>query len=265
MTASKITPPSQPRSIQSPPTPLHGAMHDSLELYSPRRSGRIDAKRVQADYNNNANPNGKTRNKPTMSRTISQTYSPPSSPEPNFTRSKSLGSVRKHNRKSSDEYMVDASDHASDIDSVDLGGSATKPTRAARTLFPNMLPTPAKTPRKKVLHPDIIKPTARILFPSRPADPNDVMPTPRKARQSKAQIASSMDRQAQQYAISKTQKIPIYTDSKEREPEADPSEDNPFLTQRRLRRTQSRNRMTSGLGAEVDRAIENNEGLVYTL
>lgn len=255
------TPPFQARRILTPPSPLHGPLYDDYEPYSPRRSGRLDAKRARTGHANASLKHGSigntTRHKPAARRTTSQTFSPPSSPEPTISKFSSLRAPYNHQRDLSDEHMTDI-----EHDPAEGAASANVASIAA---FPNMLLTPAKTPRKKPLHQDSLRSTARILFTSRPSDPNDVMPTPRKARQNRAQLASALDNRAEPYAMSKAQKTHIFTDSKERVPEADGSEDNPFVTGQGKRRTRSHGRIRSGLGDAVDRAVENNEGLVYTL
>ena len=85
-------------------------------------------------------------------------------------------------------------------------------------MAPGSLPTPAKTPRKRALHSEAsIKPTARVLFPtSRPATIDEV--TPRKARKFTKNLysLSSFEENAES-----SEKIEIFTDSKERIPTAD--------------------------------------------
>jgi len=258
------TPPFQARRILTPPSPLHGPMYDDYEPYSPRRSGRLGAKRAQAGHDTHTRASltdgltGKTtRHKPATRRTISQTFSPPSSPEPTMSKSKPARAPYSHQSGISDEHMTDIEHDATE--------GASKPSVVPSVASPNMLPTPVKTPRKKSLPQDSLQSTARILFTSRPIDPNDVMPTPRRARQNKAMLASKLDLHAEAYTMPRGQKMHIFTDSKERVPEADASEDNPFITRQGQRRTRSHGRIRSGLGDAVDRAVENNEGLVYTL
>ena len=239
-------------------------MYDEYQPYSPRRSGRLGVKRAQAGHDTHMHESlnkgsiGKNiRHKSAMCRTTSQTFSPPSSPEPTMDKSSSPRAPYGHQFDISSEHITDV-EH-------DAAKGAPKSTAPSDAAFLNMLPTPVKTPRKKVVHQDSLRSTARLLFTSRPIDPNDVMPTPRKARQTKAQLASTLDNHAEPYAMPKAQKMHIFTDSKERDPEVDASEDNPFVTRQGMRTTRSHVRIRSGLGDAVDGAVENNEGLVYTL
>lgn len=69
--------------------------------------------------------------------------------------------------------------------------------------------------------------------------------------------------------------IQVYTDSRDRIPEIDENEDNPFVVRRSNRKKQSPvtiNDMESqspkpkyGMTAEIDQAVENGEGVVYVL
>jgi hypothetical protein len=91
-----------------------------------------------------------------------------------------------------------------------------------------MLPTPAKTPKKRPNGTTpAIKSVARSLFSSvRTAADDEVMPSPRKNRSQKKYHGFNLDSfEGEEEAAP----IPIYTDSAERIPEVDRSEENPFL------------------------------------
>ncbi|KAL9034249.1 MAG: hypothetical protein Q9214_007130 [Letrouitia sp. 1 TL-2023] len=87
------------------------------------------------------------------------------------------------------------------------------------------LPTPAKTPRKKAAETSsVISSTARVLFP--PND-EDAMPTPqKKGRRSRRHAGFSLDNSFE--GPEHEESIKIFTDSKEKVPELDTTEDNPF-------------------------------------
>lgn len=137
-----------------------------------------------------------------------------------------------------------------------------------------MLPTPAKTPRKRpAVAESQLSTTARVLFNEHPIDPEDIMPTPRKSRKGKKHIAFSLESFEQEKANGE-HKVAIFTDSKERMPEIDEDEDNPFLVRKGKKRMnpsrtsydrQSSSRLKHGMTKEVDEAVENGHGMVYTL
>ena len=87
---------------------------------------------------------------------------------------------------------------------------------------PTMLPTPAKTPRKKQVQNKTG--IGRVLFPVRPDTVEDVMPTPRKNKRNKRHVGFSLDSDAESEGG-----IQIFTDSQDKVPELDTSEENPFI------------------------------------
>lgn len=130
-----------------------------------------------------------------------------------------------------------------------------------------MLPTPAKTPRKRALQTqEDLSSTARVLFQPRPATIEDAMPTPRKRKIRKdAYTLESFMNQADE----EEEKIPIYTDSKERVPELDDGEENPFMTKKgkgkaRVNGT-SKARKVEERSVRMEEAVSRDEGLIYTL
>jgi hypothetical protein len=129
-----------------------------------------------------------------------------------------------------------------------------------------MLPTPSKTPRKRVVQAEeSLSTTARILFPSRPATIDEVVPTPRKSRktfknaytlESFADLGESSD------------KIEIFTDSKERIPTKDDDEENPFVVKKgkgKAKAIPQKPRKTTSKTKEMDQAAERDEGIIYIL
>ncbi len=131
-----------------------------------------------------------------------------------------------------------------------------------------MLPTPAKTPRKRALYSEeSIKPTSRVLFPSRPASIDDV--TPRKARKFTKNVYSlnSFEDRGES-----SEKIEIYTDSKERIPTADEDDDeNPFVTKKGKGKSKAKARATpqrrkkDAKAEEMEDAVNHDEGMIYIL
>ena len=132
-----------------------------------------------------------------------------------------------------------------------------------------MLPTPAKTPRKKSVAPAAVNAAARVLFPARPDSIEDAMPTPRK-RKPKRHVGFSLYRSMEDEDQAPEDKIEIYTDSKDKVPELDASEDNPFYEQPVQHPpppepTKSRKRKASHNidNDEVHQAFKRDEGMVY--
>jgi hypothetical protein len=128
-----------------------------------------------------------------------------------------------------------------------------------------MLPTPAKTPRKRRV--EDVSSTARVLFPTnRPSNIEDAMPTPRKGRKTKdlytlESFAQQMDEN--------TEKISIYTDSKERVPTPGSQTDNPFLTTKgkgkaKAKTTPQKSRKAvDAKTAKMEESVNRDEGMVY--
>lgn len=127
-----------------------------------------------------------------------------------------------------------------------------------------MLPTPAKTPRKRALQSESsLSSTARVLFPPRPATIDEVMPTPRKMRKTKNLLTlESFHRDEEDHA----EKITIYTDSKERVPTQNDDEDNPFITKKGKGKAKATSQKASKADAQATKmhdAADRDEGMVY--
>lgn len=130
-----------------------------------------------------------------------------------------------------------------------------------------MLPTPAKTPKKKSseIVPGIAS-IARNLFPIRGETAEAVMPTPKKKGRKYAGF--SLDQAEDEDAP-----IPIYTDTTDRIPEADTSAANPFYGNHSApqpeptKRSIKRRKITiPGEGEQtVEEAERREDGLIYVL
>jgi hypothetical protein len=130
-----------------------------------------------------------------------------------------------------------------------------------------MLPTPAKTPRKRVVESgESLSTTARVLFPSRPATIDEVVPTPRKSRKT-FKNAYTLESFAE-LGESSSSKIQIFTDSKERIPTKDDDEENPFVVKKgkgKAKAMPQKSRKASSRAKEMDEAAERDEGIIYIL
>ncbi|KAL4906100.1 hypothetical protein BDW74DRAFT_138483 [Aspergillus multicolor] len=227
--------------LRIPPTPRHGNGYDQYEPYSTRHSARLASQRASTESRTTPPPSfpisqgrGTSRGTKKQKTTESESLSPPGSPM----------SPRK---------KMSARTVATQLDDEDSSTNA-KPSHshASRlfrtTMTEGMLPTPAKTPRKKPV--DNAGSTARVLFPQ---------PAPKKK---KKQTGFSLDSFSDD--LSQGDSIQIYTDSRDRIPEVDESEENPFYqkvsttTKPRPSRPQTRSR-----DKEVDEALKREDGMVY--
>ncbi|KAF2111814.1 hypothetical protein BDV96DRAFT_499061 [Lophiotrema nucula] len=256
--------PSPPRRVRTPPAPLHGVKFDSYEPYSPRRTTRSTAREQQTQLSptrarhsrvGRASTPTSTKRK-NAARISNQGLSPPSSPASPYKQRSSPRSTRRAHLEvgpvdSDSDHQVAPTPSKRFLSAMDPRGS---------------LPTPAKTPRKRVLQSqEELSSTARVLFQPRPATLEDAMPTPRKYRKSKKE-AYSLESFALQ-ADEEDEKIPIYTDSKERVPEVDAAEDNPFLTKKGKGKAKangtSKSRKTDAKTTKMEEAVNRDEGIVF--
>ncbi|RMZ71503.1 hypothetical protein GMOD_00006624 [Pyrenophora seminiperda CCB06] len=249
--------PSPPRRVHTPPAPMYG---DTYEPFSPRRSSRVAAQRDSHLHLHREQTSPRTRrdvtptasSKPSVARANPFALSPPSSP---VSPKHNLRSPRSTRRAPLDLNPLDSdSDHA-----------APTPARRflATAMAPGMLPTPAKTPRKRRV--DDVSSTARILFPTnRPSTIEEAMPTPRKSRKTKSlyTLESFADQMNEN-----TEKIPIYTDSKERVPTPGAQTDeNPFLSKKgkgKAKAAPQKSKKFDKRTAKMDQAVDRDEGMVY--
>lgn len=265
--------------VHTPSTPLHGARYDSYGRCSARKNRRPSTQHTTRATQTPPPPSFNFATQVTSSsdtrdvlnrRHIAHTYSPPSStntsPEKKLLRS----------RKVVDSAKMDGQNPSLGPPSFQLSQDATfnsslqPPTT---NIAPKMLPTPAKTPCKKALHSTTIANPARVLFPARQDTVDKAMPTPRKRRKHMVSIFGSSREEGETTVEGK---ISIYTDSKERVPELDASEENPFYDKPTNSRRDkeldkakgSKKKATkSDLEKEKqqDNAINHDKGMLYVL
>jgi len=134
-----------------------------------------------------------------------------------------------------------------------------------------MLPTPVKTPKKKII--PKVNSAARVLFQDQPVIGDEVA-SPRRGRKGKRyngfslETFSTEDDQGQG-------RIQIFTDSRDKVPQVDTSESNPFIdypqrgepSSRKQAGTSKRRKMSGERmkDAQVEEAIRKDEGMVYVL
>ncbi|KAI9789218.1 MAG: hypothetical protein M1833_002446 [Piccolia ochrophora] len=251
--------------LHTPPTPRFGAKYDSYQPYSTRRSTRSSARQSQKFARTPSQPSSPadegtslTSPPPTskarkLTRTTNHTFSPP--PSTHTSPQKSSG------RDTITVAHYDRSEQLSD-------NTDSTAHRFATMAESGMLPTPAKTPRKRDAAPAAgVSSTARILFPSRPETADEVMPSPKK--KTRKVPGFSLDSFKEGLESGGTDTIQIFTDSKDRVPELDTSEDNPFYegksnelvgvhpTPRQSKRKDIKRNQ------EVEEAIKREDGMVY--
>ncbi len=136
-----------------------------------------------------------------------------------------------------------------------------------------MLPTPVKTPKKKVVNK--ASKAARALFQDN-SDMVDFAPSPRKVRKGKRFNGFSLESFSAENEGGSSQ-IQIYTDSRDRVPQADGNQTNPFVeedmngetsTGRKVAGTSKRRKVSREkvkVDSQVAAAIEEDDGMVYVL
>ena len=278
------TTPSSTLAAHTPPTPLHGSKYDEYQSKPTRKGTRLSSSRNQRSIKT---PPPKSvdlqhvstsldRKKPNTLDSAPHTYSPPPSTH-NSPRKKSSRGL--FSNQSKDASAMDGSVPSSRAPSLDLSHNTDKnPTlqQPSLNVAVDMLPTPAKTPRKNFVQPAAVETAARVLFPSRPDTVEDAMPNSRK-RRSKRHVGFSLySPMEDDGGLGLENKIEIYTDSKDKVPELDPSEDNPFYDQHSQtvgfadprKRKDSRKRKAEhsiDASAEIEEAFNREEGMVYVL
>lgn len=149
------------------------------------------------------------------------------------------------------------------------------PPNAATNAALGMLPTPIKTPHKRPTQATAaLKSTARVLSFDRPESVESSMPSPKK-KKSKKHIGFTLDSFSDgQEGMEDQKDIKIFTDSKERIPEVDESEDNPFYDRpgritRKITppKPSKRSKIMNNPKEQerVEETIKSNEGVLYVL
>ncbi|KNG85125.1 hypothetical protein ANOM_007095 [Aspergillus nomiae NRRL 13137] len=241
------TTPPPPSTLRVPPTPRHGPGYDQYEPYSTRHSARLAGQRASKERHTTPPPN----------------FPPSQSLKGTKKQHKELGALsppesarRSPRKKTTDRIGSFLLDGASELDDSDPFGTSepsnsTRPLHAFRTtMSQGMLPTPAKTPKKKAV--GDVGSTARTLFP----------PPSGRTKRSKKYTGFSLD--SFDDNAQGGSDIQIYTDSRDRIPEPDESEDNPFCKKPTAPTRFSRRRAEqSKRDKEVDESVKRDDGMTY--
>ena len=217
------TPPPGER-LHVPDTPRFGGYGDDYQPYSPRKSSRLASRQTTP-------PNRrKNERSPSSSK---KAASPQSGPSPlassRKTAIKKIHKTLPAHKPGRKPSGVNFHRHsAAALEALTLPTARideTKEMRGAATSSGNgMLITPAKTPSSPKIKTQVnpkIEAVARTLFATRSGPGNEVMPKKKGRKGHKGYTLDSFEDE-------EDQPIPIYTDSKDRVPEVDLSEDNPF-------------------------------------
>jgi len=251
------TPPPALRRARTPPTPLHGPLHDNYEPYSPRRSKRTAAHSnpygsASSERLPKINLQRATTPPPTGKKArfaSTQLSSPPSSPASPQRRPAQHKTPRK----------TPVSRAFADV----LSDSDNTPRRQQLPTPLSVLPTPSKTPKKRSAA--TMNSTARILN-FQPHSPSDVMPSPRKMKKP-AHARSQSSRGFELFedgTNSSQEQIQIFTDSNARIPELDGSEDNPLVGPRQTRAGRPQRSARTDEEVEFNDRVSRDEGIVYS-
>ena len=256
------TTPPPPRRLRTPPAPLHGSRYDTYEPYSPRRSARLSAKReysrltpeppgpskvhVNARLHEHLTSTPAPRNAALNRQPSSQTLSPPSSPESSHKHLTPVPKVAAHR-----------------VGHTPTRSHLTVESETMNNQAVAMLPSPNRTPLKRAPAP--ISSTARILnFKTHNLE--DIMPIPRKRKQPLT-LESFDERHAR-----KGDKVEIFTDSQDRVPKVELSDDNPFVGRKKAgspsgtsKNGKAKATEMTAEELEMEEAVLNNEGVFYVL
>jgi hypothetical protein len=252
------TTPPPPTRIRTPPTPRLG-YQDNWEPFTPRKSARISSQRTRS---------------PSPGASHRQIQSPHTVKKSNKHLSAAIASPLPHKKRMpASDFVRRATENMQAETSRDGASRRThERSTSSATGAAGMLPTPSKTPQKpptekKTAH---IKSVARNLFSS---DADEANLTPRK-RASKKYTGISME----SFSVEEVEEpIEIFTDTRDRVPVRDESQENPFLISENpffsdaprpetTKRHDKRKVKVPGEGIKtVDDLADRKDGMVYTL
>lgn len=278
-----VTPPLQIR-VETPPTPRHGPLHDHYPNAS-RHSARLADKRRHLETKS-PDPGSPVKSRSNRSALVStptsSRYSSRHSANNNLSPPSSYRDSPK--RRNTRRVHIVSPDSPLDNTSGGSGKASQLPTNPSHQSHPTlltatststgMLPTPVKTPKKKKVAPKVNAP-ARTLFDNQPIIGEEVEVPPKRGRKGRKYNGFSLDSFTAEDDGNKAQ-IQIFTDSKERVPELDLNDDNPFIDHTAFERGSSskkaggpsRRRKISAerkKDKDVEEAIRKEEGMVYVL
>ncbi|KAI8960464.1 hypothetical protein F5Y11DRAFT_267222 [Daldinia sp. FL1419] len=259
MASFSVSTPSPPGRVHTPGTPKYG-FNDTWEPFSPRKSARISAQRSTQRTPSPRAPHQRTRASTRIPS--SDVFSTPGASSPK-KRQPAADSVRRASGALTYEGAANAADSLGISSSQQHKPKASTATSRAATMFP----TPAKTPRKQ---PDEksqanVRAIARSLFSE-----TDAIATPKK-RKSKKYTGLTLDSFT---AENVDEPIEIFTDTRDRIPEADDTAANPFYEKQPAspsvepkspkKRSQGKLISVPGEGKlPLDEVLQRKDGIIY--
>ncbi|PGH23348.1 hypothetical protein AJ80_02601 [Polytolypa hystricis UAMH7299] len=259
------TTPPPPQRIPSPSTPRHGPGFDSFEPYTTRHSLRIARQRMSR-ARCTPPPFDSPESGSTLNASPKQKMQSPVSSQGSPRRSARIERSTRHdafNSLHSEDTSVQASLPSS---SSNMSAALNQQTSSQRS----MLPTPMETPQKKTVpHPGHV---ARNLFPSHSQNAKARLHNTSKPRKGNKFTSFSLESFHADLDSSNQDGIVIFTDSRDRVPEVNPSEDNPFVTkppemepgspEQRSGRRRAHGR-SGQRDEEVEEALRREDGMLY--
>lgn len=275
------TTPPPPTNLRTPPTPRHGAGYDGYDPYVTRHSSRIASRRAAAKSHSTPPPSSPTHlqaradvaaegsweQKPSATGALS----PPSSTQ-NSPRRKPGNRVKvapDNSQSISNERHIPS---RTNIHSTHNKNTITHNNSAS--MADETLPTPAKTPRKKMIPDSNLAP--RVLF--KPSSVPENTHNQKNVKKGKKFSAFSLESFNDNAGAETGNDLQIFTDSRDRIPELDESEDNPFYqkpgaaknseTKSDTRTTKRRKVESNGNNKrdkDIQEAIHRDDGMYYVL
>ncbi|KAI9151812.1 hypothetical protein HJFPF1_09023 [Paramyrothecium foliicola] len=248
--AAGASTPSPPPRVHTPPAPRFG-YHDSWEPFTPRKSARLSSQRTA---NRTPSPGASPQR---------QTSASPRTKKINEQRTVSLVSPMpspQKKRQPRPDSVHRFSGALSAATALNPPEPSNKPTKTTVSRTAGMLPTPSKTPQKPPSEKTVanIQSFARNLFPQ---ESSVASPRKKRAKQYSGMTLESFRAEEEEDLID------IFTDSRDRIPEKDESEANPFLSKTldsTKRRSKRRHVAIPGEGSQlVEEASRRDDGMVY--
>ncbi|KAI0377742.1 hypothetical protein F5Y04DRAFT_172272 [Hypomontagnella monticulosa] len=248
----EISTPSPPSRVHTPGTPKYGYA-DSWEPFSPRKSARISAQR-SSQRTPSPNASSKHHTRASTRTSSSDVFSTPATSPPK-KRLPAMDSVRRASGALSTESSANATDSPF---------AHHKHKASASTSRSAMLPTPSKTPQKQ---PDE-KAQANVRAIARNLFSTDADATPKKRKPKKYTGLTLESFTAEEIE----EPIEIFTDTRDRVPDAGDNAENPFYTtlptatepEARKKRGRGKHVSIPGEGKQsIDEALQRDDGIVY--
>ena len=266
------TPPLQIRSsVRTPPAPLHGPTYDNFDSLQPRHHTRSSQRKSSRDSLLTPEAFNLTPRPGRLATALSRQSSRSSTPNPSHLHSPQHSPRRKSTRRV--QIVSPPSPALDSLAPTPFASDKSQPTFLSTNtvMADGMLPTPVKTPRKKVI--PGVNAAARALFQDQPILGEEITSNSRRGRKSRRYNGFTLDSFSAEDEGAPGN-IQIFTDSRDNVPEIDTSEENPFIdhpaekgepSSKKVAGT-SKRRKVSGetkLDHQVQEAIKNDEGMIY--